>query len=48
MLCITQTYGHPYVGHFGETPERQEKSGGLLFAAEIAQVDQRGGGDAGR
>ena len=44
MLCITETYGHPYVGHFGETPERQEKSDGLLFAAEIAQVDQRGGG----
>ncbi|MGI9600333.1 MAG: ABC transporter substrate-binding protein [Acidimicrobiales bacterium] len=44
MLCITDTYGHPYVGLFGETPERQQKSDGLFFAVEISQVDQRSGG----
>ena len=44
MLCITEIHGHPYVGHFGETPSRQEASQGLMFATEIAQLDQRRGG----
>lgn len=43
-LCITETYGHPYVGHFGETPERQERSEGRFFATEISQLPQRVGG----
>lgn len=43
-LCITETYGHPYVGHFGETPERQERSEGRFFATEISQLPQRIGG----
>jgi hypothetical protein len=44
MLCITQGYGHPYVGHFGETPPRQAASNGLFFGMEIAQTSQRVGG----
>ncbi|MDG2028950.1 MAG: ABC transporter substrate-binding protein [Acidimicrobiales bacterium] len=43
-LCITEQYGHPYVGHFGETPERQERSEGRFFATEISQMPQRIGG----
>jgi hypothetical protein len=43
-LCITEGHGHPYVGHFGETPERQRRSGGLFFGLEINQVSQRVGG----
>ncbi|MDW3220469.1 MAG: ABC transporter substrate-binding protein [Acidimicrobiales bacterium] len=43
-LCITETYGHPYVGHFGETPGRQERSEGRFFATEISQLPQRIGG----
>ncbi|MFT5203172.1 MAG: hypothetical protein ACI9C1_002569 [Candidatus Aldehydirespiratoraceae bacterium] len=43
-LCITEANGHPYVGHFGETPERQRRSGGLFFGLEINQVSQRVGG----
>ncbi|MEM7141317.1 MAG: ABC transporter substrate-binding protein [Actinomycetota bacterium] len=43
-LCITETYGRPYVGHFGETPDRQERSNGLFFATEISQLPQRIGG----
>ncbi|GJM37080.1 MAG: hypothetical protein DHS20C19_04470 [Acidimicrobiales bacterium] len=43
-LCITETYGHPYVGHFGETPGRQERSDGRFFATEISQLPQRIGG----
>lgn len=43
-LCITESNGHPYVGHFGETPERQRRSNGLFFGLEINQVSQRVGG----
>lgn len=40
-LCITEGAGIPYVGHFGETPERQQRSGGLMFAAEMGQIEMR-------
>ena len=40
-LCITEAAGIPYVGHFGETPERQRRSGGLMFAAEMSQIEMR-------
>ncbi|MEM7143071.1 MAG: ABC transporter substrate-binding protein [Actinomycetota bacterium] len=40
-LCITEGAGIPYIGHFGETPDRQERSGGLMFAAEMSQVEMR-------
>ena len=43
-LCITELYGHPYVGHFGENTERQERSNGLFFATEMKQTRQRVGG----
>ena len=43
-LCITETYGHPYVGHFGENTERQERSNGLFFATEMNQTHMRVGG----
>ncbi|WP_420638830.1 ABC transporter substrate-binding protein [Candidatus Poriferisocius sp.] len=43
-LCITELHGHPYVGHFGENAERQERSDGLLFATEMEQTRQRVGG----
>ncbi len=45
-LCITELYGHPYVGHFGENTERQERSNGLFFATEMKQTRQRVGGTA--
>ena len=43
-LCITELHGHPYVGHFGENAERQERSNGLFFATEMKQTRQRVGG----
>lgn len=43
-LCITELYGHPYVGHFGENTERQVRSNGLMFATEMKQTRQRVGG----
>ena len=43
-LCITELHGHPYVGHFGENTERQERSNGLFFATEMKQTRQRVGG----
>ncbi|MCY3576347.1 MAG: ABC transporter substrate-binding protein [bacterium] len=43
-LCITETHGHPYVGHFGENTERQARSNGLFFAAEMNQTHMRVGG----
>ena len=43
-LCITELHGHPYVGHFGENTERQERSNGLFFATEMKQTCQRVGG----
>ena len=43
-LCITETYGHPYVGHFGENTERQSRSNGLFFATEMNQTAMRVGG----
>lgn len=43
-LCITETYGHPYVGHFGENSERQARSNGLFFATEMNQTHMRVGG----
>ena len=45
-LCITELYGHPYVGHFGENAERQARSNGLFFATEMKQTRQRVGGTA--
>ncbi|WP_420619038.1 ABC transporter substrate-binding protein [Candidatus Poriferisocius sp.] len=45
-LCITETYGHPYVGHFGENAERQARSNGLFFATEMNQTRMRVGGVA--
>ncbi len=43
-LCITETHGHPYVGHFGENQERKERSNGLFFAVEMEQTLQRTAG----
>lgn len=43
-LCITELHGHPYMGHFGENTERQERSNGLFFATEMKQTRQRVGG----
>lgn len=43
-LCITETYEHPYVGHFGENAHRQERSNGLFFATEMNQTAMRVGG----
>jgi Periplasmic binding protein len=40
-LCVTETYGHPYVGLTGETAARQESSQGRLFAVDMALDDQR-------
>ncbi len=45
-LCITELHGHPYVGHFGENTERQERSNGLFFATEMKQTRMRVGGTA--
>jgi hypothetical protein len=45
-LCITELHGHPYVGHFGENTERQERSNGLFFATEMNQTRMRVGGTA--
>lgn len=43
-LCITETHESVYVGHFGENPDRQERSSGRLFATEMEQTRQRVGG----
>lgn len=40
-LCVTETYGHPYVGLAGETPEITERSEGRYFAVDMGFVDQR-------
>ncbi len=40
-LCFTEEYGHPYVGHFGETPEVLDRSDGLFFATRMAEIPQR-------
>ena len=45
-LCVTETHGHPYVGHFGENAERQARSNGLFFATEMNQTHMRVGGTA--
>ena len=40
-LCFTEEYAHPYVGHFGETPEIRDRSNGLFFAVQMAEIPQR-------
>lgn len=46
MTCFFETYGLPYIGHFGMQPELSERSGGLFIATEMAGLDQRTGGVA--
>lgn len=42
MLCYTETYEVPYLGYFGLTPERAERSVAPFLAVEMAADLQRG------
>ena len=42
MLCYTETYEIPYLGYFGLTPEREERSIAPFMAVEMASDLQRG------